>query len=213
MSKLTGLEIEQIFEHLARASPNPTTELDFTNIYTLLVAVVLSAQSTDKGVNKATRDLFKVVKTPEDMVSLGKDRLSEYIKTIGLYNTKAQNIIKLSEILISQHGSQVPDKRIDLENLPGVGRKTANVILNTAFQYPTLAVDTHVFRVSRRLGLATGETPSKVESELMKVVPKHWLMDAHHWLIYHGRYVCKARNPECARCCVNRFCHYKSKIY
>ncbi len=199
------------FERLAQDRPNPQTELDFVNDYTLLVAVVLSAQATDVGVNKATAELFRTVRDPAAMVELGEERLRQHIKTIGLYNAKAKNVIALSEILLAKHDGRVPETRAELEALPGVGRKTANVVLNEAFGQPTLAVDTHVFRVANRTGLAPGKTVDAVEKKLMKVVPKEFLMGAHHWLILHGRHLCKARKPECHRCPVVEICRFGAK--
>jgi endonuclease-3 len=205
---------EQVFEffrRLAEDNPSPTTELEYENPYTLLVAVVLSAQATDASVNIATRPLFERVKTPEQMVSLGEAKVQDAIKTIGLFNTKAKNVIALSEALMSDHGSKVPGTREELEKLPGVGRKTANVVLNTAFHEETFAVDTHIFRVCNRTGLAPGKDVLKVELKLEKVVPQPFRLNAHHWLILHGRYICKARKPECWRCPVIDLCRYKPK--
>ncbi len=205
---------DQVFEfysRLAEANPAPTTELEYANPYTLLVAVVLSAQATDVSVNLATRDLFKRVQTPEAMVAFGEEALREQIKTIGLFNTKAKNVIALSEALIRDHGSDVPRTREELEKLPGVGRKTANVVLNTAFGEETFAVDTHIFRVGNRTGLAPGKTPLEVELKLEKIVPQPFRRDAHHWLILHGRYTCKARTPLCWKCPVIDLCRYKPK--
>lgn len=205
---------EQVFEffrRLAEENPSPTTELEYENSYTLLVAVVLSAQATDAGVNIATRPLFENVKTPEQMVALGEERLRDAIKTIGLFNTKAKNVITLSEALIRDHDGQVPGTREELEKLPGVGRKTANVVLNTAFHEETFAVDTHIFRVCNRTGLAPGKNPLQVELKLEKAVPQPFRLNAHHWLILHGRYICKARKPECWRCPVIDLCRYKPK--
>ena len=204
-------EVFEFFQRLAEANPSPTTELDFINPYTLLVAVVLSAQATDASVNIATRDLFDRVKTPQQMVDLGEKRLREAIKTIGLFNTKAKNVIALSEALIRDHGGNVPRTREELQALPGVGRKTANVVLNTAFGEETFAVDTHVFRVCNRTGLAPGKSVDEVEAKLERVVPQPFRRDAHHWLILHGRYICKARLPECWRCPVIDLCRYKPK--
>ena len=204
-------QTEQFFATLKSKNPVPKGELDYINPFTLLVAVVLSAQSTDVGVNKAAGPLFKVVDSPEKMVKLGIDKLKDYIKTIGLYNTKAKNVIRLSEMLVEQYGSQVPEDRAELERLPGVGRKTANVVLNTAFGHPTIAVDTHLFRVSNRTGMAPGKNPLEVELNLLKVIPEHYLKDAHHWLILHGRYICKARKPECYNCPVSDLCEYEAK--
>jgi endonuclease-3 len=204
-------DIERFFAALAAASPEPKGDLHYVNSYTLLVAVVLSAQATDVGVNKATGPLFKVVRTPDAMVKLGLDRLKDYVKSIGLYNTKAKNIIELSRLLIERHGGRVPRDRAALEALPGVGRKTANVVLNIAFGEPTLAVDTHVFRVSNRSGLAPGKTPLAVEQKLMKVVPDKYMLHAHHWLILLGRYTCLARKPKCLDCVVREVCGFKGK--
>ncbi len=202
---------EQFFARLAALNPEPKGELNYTNAYTLLVAVVLSAQATDTGVNKATAALFKKVSTPEQMIALGLAALKDHIKTIGLYNAKAENVMALSRILIEQHHSQVPQTMDELVKLPGVGRKTANVVLNIFFGHPTIAVDTHVFRVSNRTGLAPGKTVEDVERKLLKAVPPQYLRHAHHWLILHGRYVCKARNPLCATCVVRDLCAYKDK--
>lgn len=205
---------EQVFEffrRLAEDNPSPTTELEFSNPYTLLVAVVLSAQATDASVNAACRPLFAKISTPQQMIELGEDSLREQIKTIGLFNTKAKNVIALSEALIRDFDGEVPRTREELQTLPGVGRKTANVVLNTAFGEETFAVDTHVFRVSNRTGLAPGKTPEEVEAKLEKIVPQPFRRDAHHWLILHGRYVCKARTPECWRCVVADLCRYKPK--
>lgn len=207
----TKKEIDKIFEILSESNPAPQTELNYTNNYTLLVAVALSAQSTDKGVNRATADLFKVCDSPEQMLALGEAGLKEHIKTIGLYNNKAKNIMKLSKILVEKHGGEVPYSREALEALPGVGRKTANVVLSVAFGEPTLAVDTHVFRVSNRVGLARGTTPAAVEIGLLKVIPEKWLYHAHHWLILHGRYICKAIKPSCQKCKINKYCKYENK--
>jgi endonuclease-3 len=203
--------VTEFFERLAENIEAPTTELDYRNPYTLLVAVVLSAQATDKGVNKATKKLFEEVDTPAAMVALGEARLKNHIKTIGLYNAKAKNVIALSATLIEKHGSAVPNDRAALEALPGVGRKTANVVLNTVFGEPTIAVDTHIFRLSNRTGLAPGKTPLAVEQGLNRVVPDSFKQHAHHWLILHGRYVCKARTPDCPACVVREFCRYKAK--
>lgn len=202
---------EAIFERLKKENPNPTTELEYNSPFELLIAVILSAQSTDVGVNKATRKLYPVANTPQSILDLGVDKLKDYIKTIGLYNTKAENIIKTCAMLIEKHGGEVPDNRKDLEALPGVGRKTANVILNTAFGQATMAVDTHIFRVSNRINLAPGKTPLEVEEKLLKVVPKAYLHDAHHWLILHGRYTCIARKPRCGSCVISDLCEYKDK--
>ncbi len=204
-------DIFEFFRRLAEDNPHPETELESVNDYTLLVAVVLSAQATDAGVNKATRALFDTVDTPEKMVALGLDGLKQHIRTIGLFNTKAKNVIALSEALIADHGGQVPEDRDALERLPGVGRKTANVVMNTAFGHETFAVDTHIFRVGNRTGLARGKTPNAVESVLERVVPQPFRLHAHHWLILHGRYTCKARRPECWRCPVADLCAFRPK--
>jgi len=201
----------EIFRRLREDNPHPTTELKFSTPFELLVAVTLSAQATDVGVNKATDKLFPVANTPEAIYALGVDGLSEYIKTIGLYNSKARNVIAACKILIEEHDSQVPQTREALEALPGVGRKTANVVLNTAFGQPTMAVDTHIFRVSNRTGIAPGKNVLDVEKKLLKHVPKEFLVDAHHWLILHGRYVCKARTPQCGSCRIEDLCDYKHK--
>ena len=204
-------DIEEFYRRLQDQLPEPKGELDYVNSYTLLVAVVLSAQATDIGVNKATGPLFKVVKTPEQMVALGEAELRNYIKTIGLFNAKAKNTIGLSKLLVAKHNSEVPRDRDALEALPGVGRKTANVVLNMAFGEPTIAVDTHIFRIGNRTGLAPGKTPLAVEKNLEKLTPNHYKLHAHHWLILHGRYVCKARKPNCAACVVNDLCRFKGK--
>ena len=204
-------QVFEFFRRLADANPSPTTELDYTNPYTLLVAVVLSAQATDASVNIASRPLFARIKTPRQMVDLGEESLRDAIKTIGLFNTKARNVIALSQALIDNFGSKVPGTREELESLPGVGRKTANVVLNTAFGEETFAVDTHVFRVCNRTGLAPGKTVDDVEAKLERIVPQPFRRDAHHWLILHGRYTCKARLPECWRCPVIDLCAYKPK--
>jgi endonuclease III len=203
--------IFDFFSRLAEANPDPETELNYGNTYQLLVAVTISAQSTDVGVNKATLKLFELVKTPQQMVDLGLDALKSHIKTIGLYNTKAKNVIALSEILVRDYNGEVPNDRDALEALPGVGRKTANVVMNTAFGAETFAVDTHIFRVGNRTGLAKGKTPLAVEKHLDKRVPSPFRIGAHHWLILHGRYVCKARTPECWRCSVADLCSFKKK--
>lgn len=208
MNKQKRLEI---FERLSAAIPEPETELHYTTPFELLIAVILSAQATDKGVNIATAKLFPVANTPEAIYALGVDGLKEYIKTIGLFNTKAENIIKTCKMLVERHGSQVPDNRKDLEALPGVGRKTANVVLNTAFGQPTMAVDTHIFRVSNRTNLAPGKNVLEVEKALLKNVPKDYLIPAHHLLILHGRYTCTARKPRCGACCIYDLCEYKHK--
>ena len=201
----------EFYRRLAEANPSPETELEYVNPYTLLVAVALSAQATDVGVNKATRALFAKVRDPRAMLALGEEGLRDQIKTIGLFNTKAKNVIAAARILVDEHGGEVPTGRDALETLPGVGRKTANVVLNTAFGQPTIAVDTHIFRVANRTGLAKGKTPLAVELNLEKVTPEPFLHGAHHWLILHGRYVCKARLPECWRCPVVDLCAYKPK--
>jgi endonuclease-3 len=204
-------QIEPFFATLRAANPLPATELEFTTPFELLVAVLLSAQATDVGVNKATRKLFPVANTPQAILDLGVDRLEEYIKTIGLYRNNAKNVAMLSRQLLERHGGEVPHTREALESLPGVGRKTANVVLNVAFGEETLAVDTHIFRVANRTGLAPGKNPVEVEQALMKRVPKEYLADAHHWLILHGRYVCVARTPRCWECAVIRYCDYQPK--
>ena len=203
--------IDLLYGRLAAANPNPQSELDYVNPFTLLVAVVLSAQATDVGVNKATKALFSQVQTPQAMLDLGEADLIGHIRTIGLYKTKAKNVIELSRLLIERHDGQVPDDRDALEALPGVGRKTANVVLNVAFGHPTIAVDTHCFRVGNRTGLAFGKTPEQVEAQLLAVTPPHWAMHAHHWLILHGRYVCKARKPDCTACVINDLCEFDQK--
>jgi endonuclease-3 len=196
------------FETLQANNPAPTTELNYTSPFELLIAVILSAQATDVGVNKATDKLYPVANTPKAILNLGVEGLKQYIKTIGLFNSKAENVIKTCHILIDQYDSEVPEDRAALEALPGVGRKTANVILNTVFRHPVIAVDTHIFRLSNRTGLAKGKTVRTVEDRLMKVVPKDFLLDAHHWLILHGRYVCTARKPKCDECCVTETCDF-----
>ena len=203
--------IEEFYTRLRAANPEPRGELHYVNPYTLEVAVALSAQATDVGVNKATKPLFRKVKTPEAMVRLGETRLKDYIKTIGLYNAKARNVIRLSQMLIDEFGGKVPENREDLEKLPGVGRKTANVVLNIAFGQPTIAVDTHLFRVGNRTGLAPGKTPLEVEKKLERNTPPQFMLHAHHWLILHGRYVCKARKPDCPACSVADLCRFKGK--
>jgi endonuclease-3 len=209
--KLSAAEIEEIFRRFAEECPEPKGELEHTNSFTLLVAVVLSAQATDAGVNKATRALFKIADTPEKMLELGEERVREHVKSIGLYRNKARNIILLSEKLLALYGGRVPPDRDALETLPGVGRKTANVIMNVAFGEPTMAVDTHVFRVANRIGLPKGKTPLEVEADLLRVVPPEYGLHAHHWLILHGRYICKARKPDCPRCIINSLCIYPDK--
>ncbi len=205
-------EIFEFFRRLAELNPSPETELEFGNNYQLLVAVVLSAQSTDVGVNKATRALFREVKTPAQMVALGEEGLKEHIKTIGLFNSKAKNVIALSEILVARYDGEVPEDRDALVELPGVGRKTANVVMNCAFGAETFAVDTHIFRVGNRTGIAKGKTPLAVEKQLEKRVPQPFRVGSHHWMILHGRYICKARTPECWRCPVVDLCDYKDKV-
>jgi endonuclease-3 len=204
-------DIEEMFARLEARDPHPQTELEYNNPFELLVAVVLSAQATDVGVNKATPGLFALANTPAEMAALTEATIRDKIKTIGLFNTKAKNVLKLSQILVEKHGAEVPRDREALETLPGVGRKTANVVLNVAFGEPTIAVDTHIFRVSNRTGLAPGKTPDAVEAKLMKVVPLKYRQHAHHWLILHGRYVCKARKPECPSCLIRDLCGFKDK--
>lgn len=204
-------DVIELFTRLRELNPHPTTELAYTTPFELLVAVVLSAQATDVGVNKATRKLYPVANTPQAIVDLGEEALKRYISTIGLFNAKAKNVIALSRLLIDIHGGAVPNNREALEALPGVGRKTANVVLNTAFGEPTMAVDTHIFRVSNRTGLAPGKDVRVVEDKLVKVIPNEFRMDAHHWLILHGRYVCKARKPDCPHCAIRDLCRYKDK--
>jgi len=204
-------DIEEFFRRLEEAMPEPKTELNYSNPYTLLVAVTLSAQATDVGVNKATDALFKIVQHPSDMVELGEDKVREMVKTIGLYRNKAKNVVALSYQLLEKHNGEVPDNRDALEALPGVGRKTANVVLNTAFGHLTMAVDTHIFRLGNRTGLAPGKNVLEVEKKLVKVIPEHYMLNAHHWLILHGRYVCKARKPECFRCELVDLCRFKGK--
>ncbi len=211
LAKLKPEEVEKFYAALAKANPDPRGELDYINPYTLLVAVVLSAQATDASVNKATEPLFKVADTPEKMLKLGEARLKDYIKTIGLYNMKAKNVIALSRILIEQFGGKIPQDRETLQTLPGVGRKTANVVLNIAFGQSTIAVDTHIFRVGNRTGLAPGKDVIEVEKQLEKRTPEKYKRNAHHWLILHGRYVCKARKPECPRCVVSEICAFPAK--
>ncbi len=211
--KMRLSDIDKVFESLSKREPDPRTELNFQDPYTLLVAVALSAQATDVSVNKATGPLFQRANTPEKMVALGVEGVKSYIKTIGLFNTKAENVIKLSRMLIDNHNSIVPEDRAALEALPGVGRKTANVVLNEAFGHPTIAVDTHIFRVGNRTGMAPGKTPDSVEKELLRRVPKRFQKGAHHWLILHGRYVCKARKPECSDCAISDYCLYRDKQF
>ena len=211
MALMKPPEIQEFFARLRKSMPEPETELEYANVYHLLVAVVLSAQATDASVNKATEPLFKIVKTPGQMVALGEKKLIPYIKTIGLYRTKAKNVIALSRLLIERHGGEVPKDHAALQELPGVGRKTANVVMNVAFGEATIAVDTHIFRVGNRTGLAPGKNPLEVELKLLKRVPEEFRLHAHHWLILHGRYTCKARKPECPRCVVVDLCKYKAK--
>ena len=211
MALMKPAVIPEFFARLAKAMPEPETELQYDNVYQLLVAVVLSAQATDAGVNRATGPLFKKVKTPAQMVALGEKGLVEHIKTIGLFRNKARNTIALSQLLIERHGGEVPRDHAALQDLPGVGRKTANVVMNVAFGEPTIAVDTHIFRVGNRTGLAPGKNPLEVELKLLKRVPAEYRLHAHHWLILHGRYTCKARKPECPRCVVNDLCTFKGK--
>jgi endonuclease III len=208
---MTPKQVDVFFARLKADNPEPKTELVSTNPYTLLVAVVLSAQTTDAGVNKATPALFKVADTPKKMLALGEDKVKDLIKTIGLFNGKAKNIIALSKMLVEKHGGELPRTREELQELPGVGRKTANVVLNAAFGEPTMAVDTHVFRVANRTGMASGKTPEQVEEGLLKVIPKKYMQHAHHWLILHGRYTCKARAPLCGECKVRDVCGYQDK--
>jgi endonuclease-3 len=208
---MTPSHIDQFYARLAARIPEPKSELHYKNPFTLLVAVVLSAQATDIGVNKATQGLFSIADTPEQMVAVGEEELKRHIKTIGLFNTKAKNIIALSRLLIERHQSRVPVDRVALEALPGVGRKTANVVLNVAFGQPTIAVDTHIFRVANRTGMAPGTTPEAVEQGLERVTPERWKRHAHHWLILHGRYVCKARKPDCPVCPVQDLCAFQDK--
>ena len=211
MALMKTAVIPEFFARLRKAMPEPETELEYDNVYQLLVAVVLSAQATDVGVNRATGPLFKVVKTPAQMVALGEQKLIDHIKTIGLFRTKAKNVIALSHLLLERHGGEVPRTHAELEALPGVGRKTANVVMNVAFGEATIAVDTHIFRVGNRTGLAPGKNPLQVELKLLKRVPEEYKLHAHHWLILHGRYTCKARTPLCPACVVNDLCTFKGK--
>jgi endonuclease-3 len=211
MALMKPAVIPEFFARLKKAIPEPETELEYDSVYQLLVAVVLSAQATDAGVNRATEPLFKIVKTPQQMLKLGEKKLIGHIKSIGLFRTKAKNVIALSKLLIERHGGEVPHTHEELQALPGVGRKTANVILNTAFGQPTIAVDTHIFRVANRTGLAPGKTVEEVERKLIKFVPEEFRHDAHHWLILHGRYVCVARSPRCAECIIRDLCEYRHK--
>ncbi len=208
---MTRLQVEGFFSALQAVNPEPRGELEYTNPYTLLVAVALSAQATDVGVNKATRPLFRIVDTPEKMLELGEEGLRHYIRTIGLFNTKARNIIAMARLLVEKHNSTVPRNRKALEELPGVGRKTANVVLNIAFGEPTIAVDTHLFRVANRTGMAPGKTPLAVEKKLEKVIPPRFRLHAHHWLILHGRYICRARTPACRQCPARSCCNWPGK--
>jgi endonuclease-3 len=210
-SPLSPSDIREIFRRFHAVSPEPKGELQSVNTFTLLVAVVLSAQATDAGVNKATAALFKIADTPKKMLALGEEKLRDYIKTVGLYRTKAKNVIALSRRLVEEFGGEVPGDRDALETLPGVGRKTANVVMNIAFGQPTMAVDTHVFRVANRIGLSQGKTPLAVEADLLRVIPPEYALHAHHWLILHGRYICKARKPECWKCLINNICRYPDK--
>jgi endonuclease-3 len=209
--RMNAAEVREMFTRLRELNPHPTTELEYSTPFELLVAVTLSAQATDVGVNKATRKLFPVANTAQAILALGEDGLKPYIATIGLFNAKAKNVIAACAILVEKYGGEVPAERAALEALPGVGRKTANVVLNTAFGQPTMAVDTHIFRVSNRTGLAPGKDVRVVEDGLVKVIPQEFLQDAHHWLILHGRYVCKARKPDCPQCVIRDLCHFKDK--
>lgn len=209
---LSESQIIEVFEILKKINPEPKSELNYSNPYTLLVAVALSAQTTDKSVNKVTESLFKIADTPEKMVALGEEKLISYIKSIGLYKNKAKHVIEMSKMLISDFGSKVPDNREDLEKLPGVGRKTANVVLNVIFNKPTMPVDTHLLRISPKIGLAEGKTPLEVEKSLLKRIPPQYLEHAHHWLILHGRYICTARNPKCEECPINHICAKNSPL-
>ena len=210
-AKMPRADVVEMFTRLRELNPHPKTELEYSSPFELLVAVALSAQATDVGVNKATRKLFPVANTPQAILDLGEEGLKRYISTIGLFNAKAKNVIAACRLLVEQHGSVVPEDRAALEALPGVGRKTANVVLNTAFGQPTMAVDTHIFRVSNRTGLAPGKDVRAVEDGLMKAIPREFLRDAHHWLILHGRYVCKARKPDCPQCVIHDLCRFKDK--
>jgi len=211
-SKLSKSEINTLFMRLRALNPNPSTELNYHNHFTLLVAVALSAQATDKSVNKATEPLFKFINKPQDILDLGEEKLATYLSSINFYPTKTRNVMALSQRLLEVFDGKVPDNRKDLESLPGVGRKTANVVLSIAFCQATIAVDTHIFRVSNRTGLAPGATPLEVETCLEKAIPEEWLVDAHHWLILHGRYVCKARKPDCHKCAIVDICRYQDKV-
>lgn len=212
MKNMTKAEVQTFFERLRNQRPNPRTELHYKSNFELLIAVILSAQATDVSVNKATEKLYAIANTPQAIYDLGVDTLKSYIKTIGLYNAKAENVIKTCKMLIEQHNSEVPQTRKELEALPGVGRKTANVVLNTAFGQPTMAVDTHIFRVGNRTGLAVGKNVLEVEKRLIKVIPDEFILDAHHWLILHGRYCCVARKPKCAECVVSDVCHWTDRF-
>ncbi|MFI5408353.1 endonuclease III [Kaistia sp. UC242_56] len=211
LKRFTKAEVAEVFARFEARDPEPKGELESVNTFTLLVAVVLSAQATDAGVNKATRALFAIADTPAKMLALGEDSVRDYIKTIGLYRTKARNVMGLCRQLVELHGGEVPDDRAALEALPGVGRKTANVVLNIAFGHPTIAVDTHIFRIGNRTGLAPGKTVDAVEKELNRIIPARYMLHAHHWLILHGRYVCKARKPDCPVCLINDLCRYPDK--
>jgi endonuclease-3 len=211
MALMKSAVIPEFFARLRKAMPEPETELEYDNVYQLLVAVVLSAQATDVGVNRATGPLFRIVRTPADMLALGEKKLTDHIRTIGLYRTKAKNVMGLSQLLVERHGGEVPRTHEELQALPGVGRKTANVVMNVAFGEATIAVDTHIFRVGNRTGLAPGKNPLEVELKLLKRVPEEYRLHAHHWLILHGRYTCKARRPECPRCVVNDLCTFRAK--
>jgi endonuclease-3 len=211
MAILSKKKIIEVFTRWREQNPNPTTELNYTNPYTLLVAVVCSAQMTDTGVNRATAELFKIVKTPQDMIALGAEKLREHLQTINYNNTKAKNVMALSHMLVDQFGGEVPADHDALVSLPGVGNKTANVILNTAFGQNTMAVDTHILRVSNRIGLAEGDTPEVIEKQLLKNIPEEFLYNAHHWILLHGRYVCRARKPDCPTCLMRDLCGFKDK--
>jgi len=211
VKRMPKKDIFEFFKRLHAVDPEPTSDLQWTNAYTLLVAVTLSAQATDEGVNRATKKLFVIADTPQKMQALGIDALKDHIKTIGLYNNKAKNVIAMADILINEYGGEVPQTRDELVRLPGVGRKTANVVLNVVFGQPTMAVDTHIFRVSNRTGMAPGKNPDQVEQELLKVIPKEFALHAHHWLILHGRYTCIARKPKCEQCIVYDVCNFKEK--
>ena len=206
MKLLEKADIYEVFEAFRKQNPEPATELIYTTDYTLLVSVMLSAQATDKSVNKATEALYKVADTPEKMLELGQEKLESYIKSIGLYRSKAKHVIETSRILVEKHGGKIPHSREALEELPGVGRKTANVILSVLFGEKTIAVDTHILRIAPKIGLAAGTTPESVEKELLSVIPEEFLQHAHHWLVLHGRYICTARNPKCGECCISRWC-------